>query len=193
MRVAIPLPKSYRLINHGPVVLVSASFGGADNVMAAAWCMALDFDPPKLAVVVAADTHTRSLIDKSQQLVINVPCRAQVDVVEAVGSCSGAVVDKWSRFGIAKDRASTVDAPFVVGCNAWLECKVIPGEEGVRERYDLLLCEVVAAWADDAVYDAARLRDDLPPERRSLHHVAGGFYVADGEVIRPRAVSQTPV
>lgn len=186
MRVAVPLEKSYRLINHGPVVLVSAAHGGADNVMAAAWCMALDFAPPKLAVVVAADTHTRGLIEASGQLVVNVPCRAQVDVVDGVGNCSGADVDKWARFGIGKEAGSVVGAPLITGCNAWLECKVIPGEEGVRERYDLLLCEVVAASADDAVYDHARLRDDVPAARRALHHVAGGFYVADGEVVRAR-------
>ena len=48
---AVPLPKSHRLINHGPTVLVSARDAGVDNVMAAAWACALDFAPPKLTVV----------------------------------------------------------------------------------------------------------------------------------------------
>ena len=36
-RVAVPLPKAYRLLNHGPTVLVSSAHAGRRNVMAAAW------------------------------------------------------------------------------------------------------------------------------------------------------------
>ena len=43
----VDLAKAYRLLNHGPTVLVSARHQAVDNVMAAAWCCALDFDPPK--------------------------------------------------------------------------------------------------------------------------------------------------
>ena len=42
----VDLQKAYRLINHGPTVLVSARHAGVDNVMAAAWACALDFAPP---------------------------------------------------------------------------------------------------------------------------------------------------
>ena len=33
----VPLDKAYRLLNHGPTILVSARHGGVDNVKAAAW------------------------------------------------------------------------------------------------------------------------------------------------------------
>ena len=62
-RIAVPLPKAYRLLNHGPTVLVSSAHGGRRNVMAAAWNMPLDFDPPKVAVVIDKSTLTRE-IDK---------------------------------------------------------------------------------------------------------------------------------
>src|SRR2546429_5754166 len=45
-------------------VLVSARHGGVDNVMAAAWCCALDFAPPKLTVVLdkaRSEEHTSEL------------------------------------------------------------------------------------------------------------------------------------
>lgn len=47
----VELEKAYRLLNHGPTVLVSATHEGVDNVMAAAWSCALDFSPPKVTVV----------------------------------------------------------------------------------------------------------------------------------------------
>ena len=51
-RLPVELEKSYRLLNHGPTVLVSSSHGGRHNVMAAAWSMPLDFSPPKVTVVI---------------------------------------------------------------------------------------------------------------------------------------------
>jgi len=52
--------KAYRLINHGPTVLVSARHAGEDDVMAAAWACALDFSPPKLTVVLDKATRVCS-------------------------------------------------------------------------------------------------------------------------------------
>lgn len=47
----VPLDKSYRLLNHGPTVIVSAQHAGERNAMSAAWACALDFAPPKISVV----------------------------------------------------------------------------------------------------------------------------------------------
>ena len=38
----VQLEKAYRLINHGPTVLVSARHDGTDNVMSAAWACGLN-------------------------------------------------------------------------------------------------------------------------------------------------------
>lgn len=85
---AVPLDKAYRLINHGPTVLVSARHGGIDNVMAAAWACALDFAPPKLSVVLDKSSKTRELIEHSGSFAIQVPTVAQLNLVNAVGSHS---------------------------------------------------------------------------------------------------------
>ena len=62
----VPLDKSYRLMNHGPTVLVSARHGGQTNVMAAAWACVLDYgQSPKVTVVLDKSTRTRELVDAS--------------------------------------------------------------------------------------------------------------------------------
>ncbi len=185
MRVPVPLSKAWRLFNHGPVTLISAAHAGSENVMAAAWVTPLDFDPPKLSVVLAADTHTRSLVEGSRTLVVQVPTVSMLDAIEGVGGCSGRDVDKWSRFSLGRVREPDVDAPLVEGCVAWMAARVIDEPE-LASRYDLFVVEGFAAWADDAVYDGARLRDDVPSALRTVHHVAGGVYVVDGEVVRAR-------
>ncbi len=58
MRQPVELAKSYRLLNHGPTVIVTSAHAGRNNVMAAAWSMALDFDPPKVTGVIDKNTFT---------------------------------------------------------------------------------------------------------------------------------------
>ena len=45
----VELEKAYRLLNHGPTVLVSAQHEVDRNVMAAAWACALEFKPAKVS------------------------------------------------------------------------------------------------------------------------------------------------
>ena len=186
MRTPVDLAHAYRLVNHGPVTIVSAAHEGKENCMAVAWCMALDFKPPKLAVVLAADTFTRTLVEASGQLVVQVPPRKMLDVLDGIGNCTGKSVDKWEKFGLERARGAKVKAPLVEGCTAWLECRVIP-EEHIAEAYDLFVVEVVAAWADDAAFAKGRWREDLAEPMRAVHHVAGGAYVVDGKHVRARS------
>lgn len=186
MRVPVPLAKAWRLFNHGPVTLVSAAHEGRENLLAAAWVTPLDFDPPKLTLVLAADAYTRDLAVASRELVVQVPTASMLAVIEGVGGCSGREVDKWSRFGIGRIREPGVQAPLVEGCVGWLAARIVDEPE-LASRYDLFVAEGFAAWADDAAYDDARLRAEVPPALRSVHHVAGGVYVVDGEVVRARA------
>lgn len=181
MRIPVELNRCFRLLNHGPVTLVSAAHGGRANAMACAWAMPLDFSPPKFGVVVASDTFTRGLIEASGALVLNVPCAAQVDLVQALGSTSGRDFDKQARYGYTTAPGSRVSAPLIEGCVAWLECVVLP-EAHVQAAYDLFVVEAVAAWADDAAFRNGRwdfARDDL----RTLHHVAGGNYFVTGAAL----------
>lgn len=179
-RAPVTLAHAYRLLNHGPTVLVSAAHGGRRNVMAAAWNMALDFMPPKLAVVIDRSTFTRGLIEAGGEFVLSVPCAAQVKLVNAIGNCSGRDVDKAATVeGLRYADASQVAAPLVEGCVAWLECRRI-AEPHVEQAYDLFLGEVVAAWADARVFSGGRWHFDGRDELRTLHHVAGGHFLLAG-------------
>lgn len=98
-RQPVELPKSYLPLNHGPATLVSGAHGGRANVMAAAWAMPLDFDPPKVAAVIDADTLTREPIAGGGEFVLNIRPAAMAAQVLAVGSHSGRDGDKFLRTG----------------------------------------------------------------------------------------------
>lgn len=178
----VPLEKAYRLLNHGPTVLVSSAFAGRSNVMAAAWSMPLDFSPPKVTVVIDKATLTRQLVEASGVLALNVPCRAIAAQTLAVGSESALdAPDKLARLGVSTFAASLIEAPLVQGCVAWLECRVLP-EPHNQSQYDLFIAEVVAAWADPRVFSNGHWHfDGAPEELRSLHYVAGGQFYVTGE------------
>ncbi|MDD3353306.1 flavin reductase family protein [Zoogloea sp.] len=177
--IAVPLAQAYRLLNHGPTVLVSSAHAGRRNVMAAAWSMPLDFDPPKVAVVIDKSTLTRTLIEASGEFVLAVPTRALAETTLAAGSCSGRDGDKFTALEFDTLPASRVAAPLPAGCIAWLECRVLD-EPHLQRTYDLFLAEVVLAWADPEVYSEGRWH--FPADgRRSIHYVAGGQFFATGD------------
>jgi flavin reductase (DIM6/NTAB) family NADH-FMN oxidoreductase RutF len=181
----VELKKAYRLINHGPTVLVSSAHGGTENVMAASWACGLDTVPPKVTLVVDGETKTRALIEQSSEFVIQVPTVGQATMTHAVGSV-GLSEDpqKLSRFGVELFRMEGLKVPLVVGCSAWLYCRVIV-EPHVQAEYDLFIGEVTHAWADDRVFrDGHWHFESAGPEWRSLHYVAGGHFYAIGDPIR---------
>ena len=94
-RRPVPLSKAYRLLNHGPTVLVSAAHDGKRNIMAAAWAMPLDFEPPKVAVVLDKATWTRQLLEAAGTFVLQVLNRL-TGTIEGNRACV---------LGISKERA----------------------------------------------------------------------------------------
>lgn len=187
-RRAVPLEKCYRLLNHGPTVLVSAAHNGQRNIMAAAWAMPLDFQPPKVTVVLDKSVWTRQLIEGAGTFVINVPTVSQVDIVETVGSTSGLEIsqevdlDKFKAYGLQAFDGEVVDAPLLEGCAAWLECRLIP-EPHNQSQYDLFIGEVVAAWADERVFSEGHWHFAGHDALRTLHHVAGGHFLVIGDEV----------
>lgn len=180
--VPVALEKAYRLLNHGPTVLVSATHGGIDNVMAAAWSCALDFSPPKVTLVLDKATRTRDLVEGSGYFALQVPNLGQVQLTYDVGNVSLAdAPDKLKQCGIELFHVEGQDTPLVSGCSAWLICKVIP-EPHIQQTYDLFIGEVVDAWADDRVFRNGHWEfDQADPSLRSLHYIAGGQFYAIGE------------
>lgn len=178
---AVELPRAYRLLNHGPTVLVSSAHAGRINVMAAAWNMALDYTPAKVCVVIDKTTLTRTLVEASGEFVLNVPARSQAAAVLASGQRSGAalpdgVPDKFALLGLGAEPSAAVAAPRVAGCLGWLECRVID-EPRNQQVYDLFIGEVVAAWADPRAFAGGRW---LPGAEPSLHYIAGGSFFETG-------------
>src|ERR1700739_1541935 len=99
-REAVELSRATQLLNHGPVTVITSAHAGRTNVMAASWAMPLDFNPPKIVVVVDISTPTRQLIEGSGVCALQLPSRGFARQTLAVGSTPGNDLDKFAAFGL---------------------------------------------------------------------------------------------
>jgi flavin reductase (DIM6/NTAB) family NADH-FMN oxidoreductase RutF len=163
----LALSRVYRLLEPGPVVLLTTSHHGRSNVMTMAWHMMVEFTPPLVACIVSeADFSFKALL-ATKECVIAIPPVQLARKVVSVGNRSGSDVDKFEKFKLTPEPASQVSAPLVAECFANLECKVT--DTRLMDDYNLFILEVVKAWSNPAIKD-----------RRTIHHQGTGHFVVDG-------------
>jgi flavin reductase (DIM6/NTAB) family NADH-FMN oxidoreductase RutF len=175
---SLPLSEVYRLLEPGPVVLVSTMNGGRANIMTMSWHMMVDFEPPVVACVVSNRDYSFEALKKTKECVINIPTVELAKKVVACGNTSGRDLgpnmDKFKKFGLTASAASSVRPPLIDECYANLECKVI--DTKLVTQYGIFILEVKKAWID---------RSQKHP--RTIHHQGNGKFVVDGETIKLRS------
>ena len=139
-----PLDKVFQLLEPGPVVLVSTSVNGHDNVMTMSWHMMMEFVPPLVACVLSQGNHSFEALSQTRECVLGLPSAAMAATVVDIGNCSGARVDKFKAFGLTPVPAAQVKAPLVAECYANIECRV--ADDALVERYNLFVLEGLCAW-----------------------------------------------
>ena len=170
-----PLSEVYRLLEPGPVVLLTTAGAGSKgrrpNVMTLSWHMMMEFEPPLVACLVSANDYSFELLRASGECVLNIPTVDIAAQVVACGNSHGRRSDKFKATGLTPLPASRVGAPLIDECYASLECVV--HDDGWVERYNLFVLEVVAAWVAKG-----RRRP------RTLHHRGWGEFFVAGPGLR---------
>lgn len=162
------LSNVYRLLEPGPVTLLTTQQNGKANVMSMSWHMMMEFTPPLVACVVSAGDHSFTALRETKQCVIAIPGVEMAEQVVKAGNCSGRQRNKFALCGLTPLPAQKVKAPLIEQCFANLECRVV--DETLVERYNLFVLEVVQAWTDPA-----------KKSPKTLHHHGYGTFVIDGE------------
>jgi flavin reductase (DIM6/NTAB) family NADH-FMN oxidoreductase RutF len=166
----LPLNKAFTLLEPGPVVLITTHDGQHSNIMTISWTMVVDFTPV-FALTTGPWNYSFAALRKTKECVIAVPTVDLLDKVVGVGTCSGTDTDKFAKFKLTPLKASKVKAPLIQECLANIECQVIDN----YKKHSIVILQGVAAWVD-----AAR------KERRMLHAVGDGTFIADGRKLDRR-------
>jgi flavin reductase (DIM6/NTAB) family NADH-FMN oxidoreductase RutF len=175
----VPLALAYRLINHGPVVLVSTFYRGRPNVCPISWVTPVDSD--LVAIVISEENYTFTCIEGTGEFVVNVPPRSLLKEVIKCGAVSGAKVRKFDRFNLTPGKSEKLEAPIVEECIGHLECRLLKGEERMARKYNIFLAEVVAASAERSLFTT---RWDVRKSRaRTLHHLGGNKFATPARTL----------
>lgn len=172
-KIDLDLSHATRLLESGPVTLVTAKHKGTANVMAAAWITPISNDPPMIALAVYPARYTHDLIQKGGSFTVNVPPRALAERVRQVGERSGEDADKFLTIGLTPFEGRQVTAPLIEECIGHLECALV---DTLRTgNHTLFLGEVVAAAVDDNAFNGEMwtLTDE---SRKPLHHLGANIY-----------------
>ena len=169
-KTTFPLSEVYRLLEPGPVVLVTTARAGRANVMPMSWHTMMEFEPPLVGCVISNRNFTFETLKAAKECVINIPTVDLAEKVVACGNTSGGQVDKFKDIGLTPIAAACVKAPLIAECYASLECKVV--DRKLINKYNFFVLEVIKAWIDPA--------RKLP---RTIHHQGEGVFMVAGRTI----------
>ena len=141
VKKSLPLSRVYRLIEPGPVVMVTTAWHGRANIMTLSWHMMMDFEPPIIGCVISDRNYSFGLLRATGECVINIPTVELAAKTVRVGNATGRKIDKFKAFRLTPMPASRVAAPLIAECYANLECKVVDAR--LVERYNVFIMQVL--------------------------------------------------
>jgi flavin reductase (DIM6/NTAB) family NADH-FMN oxidoreductase RutF len=173
-----PPSKVYRLIEPGPVLLVSTGSLAEStyNLMTIGFHMMLQHDsPPLISACIGPWNTSFEALKESGECVLAIPDARIAQKVVDIGNCDGDEVDKWEAFGMGALPAASVKAPLVSagddGIIANVECVVV--DRSMVKKYGLWVLKVVKAWVSPGFRETGRM----------FHHRGDGTFSVDGEVL----------
>jgi flavin reductase (DIM6/NTAB) family NADH-FMN oxidoreductase RutF len=169
-KTSFQLSEVYRLLESGPVVLVTTTRTGRANIMPMSWHLMMEFEPPLVGCVISDRNYSFETLKTNKECVINIPTVELAKTVVGCGNTSGRRTDKFKTFGLTPVAAKLVRAPLIAECYASFECKVRDGK--LVTKYNFFILEVVQAWVDPA-----------RKHPRTIHHQGEGEFMVAGRIL----------
>lgn len=107
-----------------PVILVSCSHGGIDNITTLAWAGTVCSEPPMISISLRPARYSHELISKSREFVVNIPNSKMIETCNFCGSNSGRDVDKFSALKLGREKGLKLDTVMISECPISIECTV---------------------------------------------------------------------
>jgi flavin reductase (DIM6/NTAB) family NADH-FMN oxidoreductase RutF len=168
---SLSLSRVYRLLEPGPVVMLTTAQKGRPNIMTLSWHTMMEFEPPIVGCVVSNRNFSFGALKATKECVINIPTANMAAKVVGCGNTSGRTTDKFKAFRLTPMPASHVGAPLIAECYASLECRV--ADARMVNKYNFFILEVLKAWIDPS-----------NKHPRTLHHMGRGVFTVDGRIIK---------
>lgn len=134
-----------------PVVMVSCSSGGMDNIITVAWAGTICTNPAMVSISIRKERYSYNIIKESREFVINLVTDKLVRAADWCGVRSGKDYDKFLEMKLTKEKAETVSAPIIAESPVNIECVV----EEIKElgSHDMFIARVTAVRAEEGYMD----------------------------------------
>ncbi|MFC1512623.1 flavin reductase family protein [bacterium] len=176
----LSLNEAYRVIGHGPVILVSSrSNDGKYNIAPIAWNSPIKKEPCQIIMEIGKRHKTYQNIVDTKEFIVSLPSIDQVEIVRNTGSSKGSEIDKFEKFNIESFLGGKIKNKVPIECIAYLEFKVLEIIE--REAAGLIIGECVYASVDSTVFNERLLTEKK--QAKTLHHLGGKVFCIPGDII----------
>lgn len=165
-----PVSDIRRFLEPGPVVLLSSAYRGERNIMTMGWHMIMETEPSLIGCYIWTEDHSRELVRKSKECVINIPTIDIAETVVKIGNTSGRDIDKFETFGLTPLPAKKVVAPLIAECFASFECKLV--DTSLIKKYSLFVFECVKAHVAAS-----------PKFPTTIHYRGDGLFMVAGKTV----------
>ena len=180
MKKPVDLHLAYRLLSHGPVLLLTTQFRGQPNVMTVGWSTPLSGGDALIGVAIAPTRLSHEFIVKTDEFGLSVPHLDLLGRVWHCGTASGRDVDKWETAPLTPAEATGIASPLVDECLAWLECTVV-NRVAVGD-HTLFIAEVLHAQAEEEAFTETWQPSD--EAGRTLQHLGANLFTAPERLYR---------
>jgi flavin reductase (DIM6/NTAB) family NADH-FMN oxidoreductase RutF len=166
-----------RLLNGGPVALLTTRFRNETNVMPVIWTVSLSRRPPLIGVAVNPSRHTHDMARFAEDFALSFPGRDLLNHTHYFGMVSGSDVGKLELAKLATFKASKVSAPLIEHCLAYVECSL---DDAIRlGDHTLFVGRVLVVQAEEDAFDETWRLEDR--DYRPLHYLGVDRYAVLGE------------
>ncbi|MBD3426240.1 MAG: hypothetical protein GF409_03295 [Candidatus Omnitrophica bacterium] len=177
MRKQLDLSLATRLINHGPVVLVSSACGEKADITPVAWNMPLQKNPPMVVLEISEKHFIFECIMKTGDFAVNIPAKDLCADVAKCGSVSGRDTDKFQMCSLSTEPGKKIQSPVLKEALAVLECRLVRDEHLLKE-YNMVAGEVKYAEVEEGAFQEHwQFEKD---EARTIHHLGDKTFCFPG-------------
>jgi len=175
-----PPSKVYRLIEPGPVLLVTTGSlaDSTHNVMTIGFHMVMQHEsPPLIGISLGPWDASFAALKKQRECVLAVPSVEMASMVVDIGNCSADDNEKskWERFKLDALPAGKVKAPLVGGPDVIANIECVVEDTKMVSKYSMWVLKPEKAWINT---------EKKPREGgKMFHHRGDGTFVVDGEVL----------
>jgi len=180
-KVTVNYASAYRLLHPMHTVLVSCiGKAGKPNVTTVAWAMPTSQKPPLIAISLAPERHSHSLIEETGEFIINIPTIEMLQAVMACGTFSGRSFDKFKKTNFTPIVGKRVKAPAILECLAHIEC--IVEDKFQTGDHTVFVGKIVEAYADTGIFSDSY---DIKRVHMVYHGGGNNFYTLDTKNYKP--------